>query len=132
MAIMMMVLGINLILIKKVEYEGAFNRFKGAEYNLSLAQLMRLTAKHRGLLARVLSGDLSAKEGSLKIENELDSSYQKFLELNEEEGKHFHVYELSKETYNDWKHLKEVNLNLTPKESYIAHVKLIKKNVECE
>lgn len=45
MAIMMMVLGINLILIKKTEYEDSFNRLKGAEYNLSLAKLMRLTAK---------------------------------------------------------------------------------------
>lgn len=127
MAIMMMVLGINLILIKKVEYEDAFNRLKGAEYNLSLAKLMRLTAKHRGLMARVLSADLTAKEPSLKIEEELESSFQKFLELNEEEGKHFHVFELSKETYKDWKNLKEINSTLTPKESYIAHVNLIKK-----
>ncbi|MBM9590380.1 PAS domain S-box protein [Leptospira sp. 201903075] len=134
MASMMIILGINLILIKKVEYEDAFNRLKGSEFNLSLTNLMQLTAKHRGLMARVLSGDPTAKEGSLQIENKLDSAFKSFLDLNEEEGKHFHVYELSKETYKDWKHLKEVNPSLTPKESYLAHVSLIKKmlNVNSE
>ncbi|TGK96661.1 methyl-accepting chemotaxis protein [Leptospira brenneri] len=127
MAILMLVLGINLILIKNQEYEGAFNRLKGAEYNLSLAKLMRLTAKHRGFMARVLSGDLTAKEGAVAIEKELEVAFKVFLDLNETEGNRFQVYELSIEIFKNWNHLRDINANLTTKESYKEHVSLIKK-----
>ncbi|EKJ87316.1 PAS domain S-box-containing protein [Leptospira meyeri] len=127
MAILMLVLGINLILIKKKEYESAVNRLKGAEYNLSLAKLMRLTAKHRGFMARILNGDHSAKEEANSIEKELVAAYQIFLILNEKEGSHFQVYEESKDIHKKWNLLKDINSTLTAKESYIEHVNLIKK-----
>lgn len=127
MAVLMSALGINLILIKKQEYEGALNRLKGAEYNLSLAKLMRLTAKHRGFMARVLNGDQSAKEEANSIEKELESAYQIFLKLNEDEGNLFQVYEESKDIHKSWNHLKEINSTLTAKESYVEHVSLIKR-----
>ncbi|EMJ89680.1 methyl-accepting chemotaxis protein [Leptospira meyeri] len=127
MAILMLVLGINLILIKKQEYESAVNRLKGAEYNLSLAKLMRLTAKHRGFMARILNGDHSAKEEANSIEKELVAVYQIFLILNEKEGSHFQVYEESKDIHKKWNLLKDINSTLTAKESYIEHVNLIKK-----
>ncbi|MCW7480732.1 methyl-accepting chemotaxis protein [Leptospira kanakyensis] len=126
MAILMLVLGGNLVLIKKEEYEGALNRLKGAEYNLSLAKLMRLTAKHRGFMARFLNGDSSAKEEAVKIENELDIVFLAFVNLNETEGNHFQVYKESKEIYKNWNQLKETNGGLTAKESYLEHVRLIK------
>lgn len=127
MAAMMLTLGINLVLIKKSEYEEAFYRLKGSEYNLSLSKLLQLTAKHRGQMARILNGDSSAKEDSVKVEDEIDSAFKVFLNLNEEEGKKFKVYELSKELFKEWNLLKEVNLTLSPGESYTQHVGLIKK-----
>lgn len=127
MAALMLALGINLIYIKKEEYGNAFNRHKGAEYNLSLAKLMRLTAKHRGFMARVLNGDPSAKMEALSIEKELEDSYLIFIALNEEEGVRFQVYEDSMEIHKKWNELKEINGKLTANESYLEHVSLIKK-----
>lgn len=127
MALLMLALGINLIYIKKQEYEGAFYRLKGAEYNLSLAKLMRLTAKHRGFMARVLNGDPSAKESAVSIEKELEVTYEIFLALNEEEGLRFQVYDESREIHKKWILLKDINIKLSANDSYVQHVNLIKK-----
>lgn len=88
---------------------------------------MRLTAKHRGFMARILNGDHSAKEEANSIEKELVAAYQIFLILNEKEGSHFQVYEESKDIHKKWNLLKDINSTLTAKESYIEHVNLIKK-----
>lgn len=130
MAIVLAIQGISIIHVKKAEYESSLKRLNGSKFNLSTSNIMRLTAKHRGQMARFLNGDPTAKTNILEIEKNLETSYQKFLELNNTLGRELQVFKEINKVHSEWLNLKEINATLTPKESFGRHGKLIQSMLD--
>ena len=130
MAIVLAIQGVSLITNKTNEYESALKRLNGGKFNLSISTLMRFTARHRGQMARFLNGDETAKPNVIELEKQLEIAYKDFLELNERQGRELQVFDLAKEIHKEWENLKEINPKLTPKESFVKHVKLIQRMLD--
>ncbi|EPG75037.1 PAS domain S-box protein [Leptospira fainei serovar Hurstbridge str. BUT 6] len=126
MAIALGSFSLKIILDINEEYFNSISRLEGSEYNLKLAELMRLTAKHRGLVGRFLGGESVVLPKITEIENEMNARYKEFEILNDAAGNKFQAFEKGKSIISGWENLRDNNRNLTYRESFSRHVKLIR------
>jgi len=122
--------GISIIKNKITDYESAIKRQNGGMFNLHISKIMRLTAQHRGQMARFLNGDETAKPNAIALEHNLENLYKEFLELNDTLGSELEVFDQSKEIFREWKTLKQINQTISPRESFLKHVTLIQHMID--
>src|SRR5713226_2748657 len=106
------------------------NEQNSLSYFVPVRQLFQHMALHRGLTARVLSGDSSARSQLLALTPSIESDLANIDKLDAKYGKAFGTTQTVAAVRQDWAEVKQRGSNITVKENMELKSKLIATNLD--